>query len=180
METKNLMIRESTFDDCKYFAEWECKEEVTEFFTMNDDRDYEEIVTEFIQAQSDPTQLHFTITMKPDMAPIGRIVITNINNHYDSLDITRIYIADPSNRNKGLGEEALKLVIEYSFIQLHRERITLDYFTGNKPAARLYEKLGFVNEGVMRNSGKKNGRYVDLHLMSMLRAEYYDGIGKTK
>lgn len=180
METKNLLIRETTFEDCKYFADWETREEVTEFFTMDDDRNYEEIVTEFIEGKSDPTKLFFTITKKPNMEPIGRIVITNINDHYDSLDITRIYIADPSNRQKGFGEEALKTVIEYSFIQLHRERITLDYFTGNKPAARLYEKIGFVNEGVMRNSGKKNGRYVDLHLMSMLRAEYYNGIGKTK
>ena len=174
MESKNLFIRETTFDDCKYFADWESQEIVTEFFTIDDDRDYEEIVTEFIKDSQDATKLLFTITKKPENKPIGRIVISNINDHYDSLDITRIYIADPENRGKGFGEEALRMVIEYSFINLHRERITLDHFTGNKPAANLYEKLGFKYEGVMRNAGKKNGRYIDLNLMSMLRSEYYE------
>ena len=40
-------------------------------------------------------------------------------------------------------------------------------------AASLYEKVGFVEEGVMRCAGKKNGKYVDLRLMSMLKEEYY-------
>lgn len=180
MESKNLFIRETTFDDCKYFAEWETKEEVTEFFTIDEGRCYEEIVTEFILDKNDPTKKLFTITHKPENEPIGRIIITNINSHYDSLDITRIYIADPNMRSKGLGEEALRMVIDYAFIQLHMERITLDHFTGNKPAAALYQKLGFQYEGVMRNGGKKNGKYIDLHLMSMLRAEYYEGLNKIK
>ncbi|MCQ2551071.1 MAG: GNAT family N-acetyltransferase [Clostridia bacterium] len=173
MESRNLIIRETTFDDCKYFANWEVNPDVTEFFTMDDDRNYEEIVTEFIKDSQDETKLCFTITLKPDMEPIGRVVISGINSHYDSLDITRIYIADPDNRNKGYGEEALRMVLEYAFIQLHMERVTLDHFTGNKPAANLYEKIGFKYEGVMRNAGKKNGKYVDLHLMSMLRSEYW-------
>lgn len=180
MESRNLFIRETTFDDCKYFAEWEKQDVVTEFFTIDEDRDYEDIVTEFINSQDDKSKAFFTITLKPDNKPIGRIIVSNINEHYDSLDITRIYIADPANRQKGYGEEALRMVIEYAFINLHMERITLDHFTGNKPAANLYQKLGFKYEGVMRNAGKKNGRYIDLHLMSMLRSEYYDNLHREK
>ena len=43
----------------------------------------------------------------------------------------------------------------------------------NKIAAKLYLKVGFSYEGIMRNAGKKDGKYVDLHLMSMLRDEYF-------
>ena len=49
LEGKNVYIRESSFDDCTYFAEWEKKPEVTEFFTINESRDYEEVVREFKQ-----------------------------------------------------------------------------------------------------------------------------------
>ena len=48
MESKNIILRETVFDDCRYFAEWECRPEVTEFFTMDEGRNYEDIVTEFV------------------------------------------------------------------------------------------------------------------------------------
>ncbi len=81
-----------------------------------------------------------------------------------------------NQRGKGYGEEALRLVLEFAFINLHMERVTIDHFEKNKPAAALYEKIGFQTEGLMRNAGKKNGKYINLQLKSMLRAEYYDKI----
>ncbi len=66
---------------------------------------------------------------------------SRINRTDDSLDITRIYIADVNQRGKGYGEEALRLVLEFAFINLHMERVTIDHFEKNKPAAALYEKI---------------------------------------
>ncbi|NBJ75046.1 N-acetyltransferase, partial [Neglecta sp. X4] len=109
---------------------------------------------------------------------IGKIYLSRIDTHDDSLDVTRIYIADPSKRGKGYGEEALRLILEYAFINLHMERVTIDHFEANKIAASLYEKVGFKNEGLMRNAGKKNGKYINLQLKSMLRAEYYEKLHK--
>ncbi|MBR3755619.1 MAG: GNAT family N-acetyltransferase [Firmicutes bacterium] len=178
MESKNLIIRESVFDDCKYFAEWEVLPEVTEFFTIDEGRDYEQVVTEFVRYNLDPTKLQFTITMKPEDKPIGKIYISRINRAEDSMDITRIYIADTDLRGKGYGEEALRLILDHAFINLHMERVTIDHFEKNRNAAGLYEKIGFKNEGLMRNAGKKNGKYINLQLKSMLRAEYYDKLHK--
>lgn len=174
MESRNLIVRETVFDDCQYFADWETRPEVTEFFTMNEERTYEDLVTEYVRYNMDPTKAQFTITLKPEDKPIGKIYLSRVNTTDDSLDITRIYIADTENRNKGYGEEALRLILEYAFINLHMERVTIDHFEKNKPAAYLYEKIGFQNEGLMRNAGKKNGKYVNLQLKSMLRAEYYE------
>ena len=124
-------------------------------------------------ADQDPTKLQFTIVRKDIRKPVGRIFITNVDRHCDSLDITKMYIAD-ENRNQGIGSEVLKELLEYCFVFLHMERVTLDYYTGNKRAATLYESLGFKPEGVARNATKKDGRYYDLHLMSMLRSEYFE------
>lgn len=178
MESRNIILRETVFDDCKYFAEWENKPEVTEFFTMDEGRDYEQIVTEYVRYGLDPTKMQFTITLKPDERPIGKIYLSRIDRTYDSLDITRIYIANVDDRCKGYGEEALRLILEYAFINLHMERVTIDHFEKNKVASSLYETIGFKNEGLMRNAGKKNGKYVNLQLKSMLRAEYYDTLHK--
>lgn len=178
MESRNIIVRETVFDDCKYFAEWENRPEVTEFFTMDEGRTYEQIVTEYVRYGLDPSKMQFTITLKPEDKPIGKIYLSRIDRAYDSLDITRIYIADVDNRCKGYGEEALRLILEYAFINLHMERVTIDHFEKNKVAASLYETIGFKNEGLMRNAGKKNGKYVNLQLKSMLRAEYYETLHK--
>ncbi len=172
MESQNLIIRPSVFSDCKQFAKWESKFSVTQFFSINCDRDYEEVVLEFFERKADKTKMQLTICDKQENL-LGRIYISNISAENDSLDITRIYIGDPQNRGKGYGREALKLTLDYCFINLHMERVSLDYFEGNKVASALYESMGFKHEGLARNACKKDGKYYDLNLMSILRSEYY-------
>lgn len=174
MESKILTIRKTSFEDLKYFADWETREDVKEFLSIEETRSYEEIVRESILYGEDPAKLQFTIVLKEENAPIGRIYISRIDPHADSLDITRIYIADKKYRGRGFGEEAMRLLLEHCFTDLGMERVTLDHYTGNTAAASLYLKLGFQYEGVARGSCRKNGKYYDVELMSMLRKEYFE------
>lgn len=178
MESNQLVIRPSTFEDCTFFAKWEVQPYIIEFFTINQGRDYNEIAQEFVRRTMDPTMLQLTVVLKQENKPIGRIYISRLDTHIDSLDITRLYIGEDTYRGKGLGEEMLCLLLEYCFINLHMERVTLDHVPENHRAANLYLKLGFQYEGIARHSGKKDGKYVDLHLMSMMRNEYYKNIKK--
>ena len=177
IEGDRLYIRATDGLDWAVFAEWETRPEVTEFFTMNEGRTLKDVIDEIEGRADDPTQLDLTICLREDGRILGRVYISNINKHYDSMDITRIYIGETGMRGHGLGREALRLVLRYGFDVLGLERITLDYMTGNEPAHQLYLEEGFKDEGCMRHSGKKNGRYVDLNLMSLLREEYY-GLNK--
>ena len=174
LEGNKVYLRESRETDWSIFAEWEVRPDVTEFFTMNEGRDLEEIKGEILGRAEDPTQLDLTICFKDDDRVLGRIYVSNIDRHYDSLDITRIYIGESSLRGLGLGEDALSTVLKWAFDEMKCERVTLDYATGNEKAHSLYLKHGFKDEGCMRHGGKKNGGYIDLNLMSILREEYYD------
>ena len=147
---EKIFIRESNFDDCKYFARWESEPKVTEFFTIDDGKNYEDTVKEFFKRMEDYTKRQFTVCLTETGEPIGRVYI-----------------------GKGYGEEMLRLLLKWAFVDMGCERVTLDHFTGNIIARKLYEKIGFVSEGVMRHSGKKNGKYVDLCLMSILKDEYF-------
>jgi len=176
METKNLIIRETVFEDCKYFAEWEVDPSVTQYLSFNEDRTYEDVVEEWITDKSDPSKLHFTVVRRDSGEPIGRIYISRINHNNDSLDITKLYIAGAENRKKGFGKELMLELLEYCYVYLHMERVTLDHYPGNNAAAHLYDKIGFQREGVARNATKKDGKYYDLHLMSMLRSEFFEKV----
>ncbi|MBE6083348.1 MAG: N-acetyltransferase [Tissierellaceae bacterium] len=171
--SENLIIRNSTFNDCKTFEVWEKKDYVKEFLAIDDSRDYEEIVREFILREDDFTNMQFTIVFKKVLIPIGRIYISHYDECLKSLDITRIYIGEEEYIGKGYGKEAMKIILRYAFVNLEMERVTLDTFDGNKRADNLYKELGFVDEGCARNSIKKNGKYYNLNLKSMLRDEYF-------
>ncbi len=170
---EKVYIRETVQSDWEIFAYWEKKPEVTEFFTINEGRDLMEIADEIRGRAEDPTEMDLTICLKANDAPIGRVYISRIDPHYDSLDITRIYIGEVGLRGMGLGEDAFRTVLKWAFGEMNCERVTLDYMTGNEKAHKLYLKCGLTDEGCMRHGGKKNGRYIDLNLRSILREEYY-------
>ncbi len=173
LEGKQVYLRDSSFDDCTLFAKWERNQAVSKFLTIDEEnRTYEQVVTEFVGRLGDKTQAQFTVCLRENDKPIGRVYISRIDDHYDSMDLTRIYIGETDCRGKGYGEEAIRLVLDYGFKKLNCQRITLDHFTGNEVAAGLYKKVGFQYEGIMRSCGKKNGKYVDFNLMSILRDEY--------
>jgi len=169
MESENILIRKSIFDDCEIFTRWEQQDYVKEFLTINKERTYGEVVKEFILREQDSSNEQYTIIHKNK--PIGRIYLSKISKEFDSIDITRIYIGEKEYLGKGYGRECMELLLDYCFNELKMERVSLDHYTGNA-AGELYLKLGFKYEGVMRNSAKKDNEYFDLHLMSMLREEY--------
>ena len=169
MESENILIRKSIFDDCELFTKWEQQDYIKEFLTINKERTYEEVVREFILREEDPSDEQYTIIHKNKA--IGRIYLSKISKEFDSMDITRIYIGEKEHLGKGYGRECMELLLDYCFNELKMERVSLDHYTNNA-AGGLYLKLGFKYEGIMRNAAKRDNQYYDLHLMSILREEY--------
>ena len=172
IETDNFIIRDVHFGDYEYFAEWEVDPDMTKYFSLDSDRTYEDVVTEGFDFKADKSVLDLTITEKVSGEPLGRIIITRIEPHYKSLDITKIYVGGDM-RGKGIGSEVMVGLLKYLFEERDMHRVTLDYYTDNTRARDLYRKLGFVDEGVARDACTKDGTYYDLNLMSILSDEYF-------
>ncbi|MCR5035159.1 MAG: GNAT family N-acetyltransferase [Clostridia bacterium] len=172
IETDNFITRDVCFSDYEYFAEWEIDPDMTRYFALDAGRTYEDVVTEGFAFKEDKSVLDLTITEKDSGQPLGRVIISRIEPHYKSLDITKIYVGGDL-RGTGIGSEVLAGLLKYFFEEQGMQRVTLDYFTGNTKAAKLYRRLGFVDEGVARNACSKDGIYYDLNLMSILRDEYF-------
>lgn len=172
METKNLIIEKSKWEDIPDFCKWERMTEVTEFFSIRDGQPDEDVFRKFVEDDNDPKARQFTIWLKTPEKPvrIGRIVLADIEEGFKA-ELWRIYIADKKLRGKGYGKEAMIAVMKYCFEKLGLERVYLDHYTGN-PAAKLYISLGFKYEGVLRSNCRKNGKLYDVHLMSLLKSEY--------
>ena len=178
LTTDRIVIRNSIFDDCVYFDKWENKDYIKEFLSIDESRDYEDIVRELILSEQDKTVLYLTIVLKEEQRPIGRIYLSRLDKKYQSIDITRIYIGEEEYLGKGLGKESMILILKYCFEELNMERVTLDTFDGNENASNLYKNLGFIDEGTMRNATKRNGKFYNLNLKSILSCEYENNYRK--
>ena len=81
-------------------------------------------------------------------------------------------IIGPRGRDRGVGTEAIRLFLCYGFEQLGLRRISLDVLNFNPRAKRVYDKLGFVTEGVLREEHRWGDEWIDVTIMSMLAREW--------
>jgi len=98
-------------------------------------------------------------------------VLRGIEEASHSIEIKRIVVAVPE---RGLGRRILRELTRIAFRELGAHRLFLDVYEDNARARHLYESLGFHYEGVMREAAQRDGAWCNLHLMSILEAEYND------
>lgn len=114
---------------------------------------------------------HFVACLLEDDRPIGTIGLfdLDLNNGNAGLGIS---IGSAADRGRGLGTDMLRALLEWAFGQLRLERVWLDVYDFNSGARRVYERVGFVEEGVLRHAIFREGAYRDIHRMAILREEW--------
>ncbi len=90
----------------------------------------------------------------------------------NSIELKRIAVR---SIERGLGRKLLAELLRIVFEDFHAHRFFLDVFEFNARARHLYESLGFVYEGTLREAALVNGVYHSLRLMSILDREYATG-----
>lgn len=70
-----------------------------------------------------------------------------------------IVVLSEKNRNKGVGEEALDLVMNYTFSTLNLHQLYANIIETNKSSIRLFEKKGFEKVGVKKDWLLTNGEF---------------------
>jgi RimJ/RimL family protein N-acetyltransferase len=73
---------------------------------------------------------------------------------------------------RGFGTDAMRLCLQYSFLELGAHRVSLGVLDYNPRARRSYEKAGFKLEGRTRMDVQREGRRFDSLWMGVLREEW--------
>ena len=97
------------------------------------------------------------------------VILRGLDEDSRSIELKRIVVGVPE---RGLGRRILGEILRIAFRELGAHRLFLDVFEDNARARHLYESVGFKYEGIMRESAQRDGRWFNLHLMSMLESEY--------
>ena len=59
-------------------------------------------------------------------------------------------------------------MIDHAFLNYGLHRIELDVLADNKRAQHVYEKCGFIKEGIKKQAAFKNGEYRDMYIYSLI------------
>lgn len=115
-------------------------------------------------------RLDLAVIDKASGAVVGEVVLNEYDANAESANFRTLF--GPAGRGRGLGTEAARLILGYGFEAIGLHRIGLDVFAFNPRAQRVYEKVGFVVEGVKRDAFRFDGEYVDEIWMSILESEW--------
>jgi RimJ/RimL family protein N-acetyltransferase len=102
---------------------------------------------------------------------IGRCHLWGIDEYNRNAHIG-ITLGVPTDRGKGLGREALALLVDYGFRIRGLHRLQLETFAHNTAMRRCAERVGFTEEGRLRESGWAAGRFGDDVVYGLLAAEW--------
>ena len=83
-----------------------------------------------------------------------------------------IMIGEKEYWGRGFGTETMLTLLRFAFEQMNLHKVSLGVFEFNERGLAMYTKLGFVEEGRLREDLFQDGRYWDLVRMSILRREY--------
>jgi RimJ/RimL family protein N-acetyltransferase len=170
---ERVFLRAGERSDIANFVRWLSDGETTSYLSMRSPMSVamEEKWFEDMLARQGKDAYHFVICMLDDGRPIGTLGLFAIDYVNGNAGIG-ISIGEKALWGQGLGTDAMNAIVDFGFGMLRLERLWLEVYDFNKRARRSYDKCGFTLEGVERRAIFKNGRHIDVELMSILRDEW--------
>lgn len=102
--------------------------------------------------------------------PVGVVEFDPIDREAGVADLA-LWI-HPDQQGQGFGYEAATLAITYAFDELRIHKVTANAFDSNAASRRLFESLGFTQEGVGREDAFIGGTYHDTVYYGLLEGEW--------
>jgi diamine N-acetyltransferase len=160
LKGKNLFLRALEKEDLQFLYElennpliWEISGTVTpysksvlQFYLENAHRDIYEV-----------KQLRLVICAT-DGNSLGLIDLFDFDPKHKRAGVGIVIVKD-TDRNKGIGAEAITLLCDYAFRTLELKQLYANILEENQRATYLFQKLGFVKVGVKRDWISSNGQY---------------------
>ena len=113
----------------------------------------------------------FDAVIEADGLPCGTIGLLSIDKKNSKAEYY-IAMGEVSLKGKGISTQATKLILEYAFLSLKLNRVYLFTEIENIAAQRLFEKVGFIKEGCLREEILSHGKYVNRFAYGILRSDY--------
>ena len=172
-----MYLRALEEKDIDGMLEWMHDPEIQRCFRITMIERTREDVQHFIRSAVvkpiDGKDIHYAI-VNDDDEYLGTISLEHVN--LTSLNAEYAISLRKCAQGKGIAAWATKEVLRIAFEEFLFHRIYLNVLSDNQKAIRLYEKCGFVYEGMFRDHLSLGGDYKSLKWYSILKEEYFSNL----
>ncbi|HYE98134.1 MAG TPA: GNAT family protein [Planctomycetota bacterium] len=119
-------------------------------------------------------RVEYVVVRRADQRPVGTAGLASLSRLHRRAEFG-ILIGEPA---PGAAEDAGRTLLRQAFGPLGLDRVYLQTFADNVRALRLFLRLGFREEGLLRRHAAAGGGRRDVRIMGLLRSEA-DGLPPT-
>ena len=113
----------------------------------------------------------FDAVIEVDGVAVGLIGLLSIDKRNLKAEFY-ICIGETGCKGKGIAKQSIKLLLDYAFNELKLNKVYLYTEVDNISAQRLFERVGFEKEGLLREDLIYRGRKVDRFVYGITRLRY--------
>lgn len=124
----------------------------------------------WISDLANDTKVRYAIEVNQETVGVAIISAIDMKNRTANMNIKLVEAA----RGRGVASRTLELILRYCFEELNLHCLTANVIERNISSRKLWTKLGFKQDGILRDRIFKNGRYHNIISYSLLKDEYYD------
>jgi len=124
-------------------------------------------------APADPASLapRFVVETRQPSEVVGAVGHYRPHPVLEMIDVWYV-LGKPEARGRGLGREAVGLLVDHLFGTEPVDRVGATCDVANVPSIRLLEGLRFRREGTLRSALFHHGSWHDVHVYGLTRAEH--------
>ena len=173
---KGITLRRLEADDLAHIRRWLDDPELRTLIGATAPMTEEDATKWFARVDRDPSRAWFVIIEDEGERVVGEAGLLRLSPEWRTTDMT-VIIGAESDRGKGLGTEAGRLVLDLAFNYFGLHRVAIGVVGFNEAALSFWKKLGFRDEGVQRDGYFHDGAFHDFVMMSMLEDEWRERYG---
>ena len=174
----NIYLSPRSSEDAEMFTKWLNDFNTTDYLGRSAQIMTLEKEKKYLEDTAESTDAFVIVTIEEDKM-IGTVSLEKVNIHHRTA-VLGIFIGDADYRGKGIGTEAIRLILDYGFNYLNLNNIRLDVLAVNERAIKCYKKCGFKEYGRRRECRFINGKYYDVISMDILAREFTDSFIRNK
>lgn len=166
---KKIELVDMKIDHIELIRAWRMSERVSKYMYTDPNISNDDQKKWFEAVSTDGTKKYFIINC--DGIPCGVALLYNIDM-ISKKCYWAFYIGDENVANQKVGSTAEYLVLNFVFSIMKMNKLSCEVLTFNEKVISMHEKFGFRREGYFRDHVFKNGKYLDVVTMAILKHEW--------
>ena len=167
MQGENIDLLVKNKEHIDFYVKWINDPSVGKFLSVYLPVTTEDIKKEWFPEFQDEKNIWFEIWHKEDQKPLGMVGLFKIIHPYRRGEIG-VFIGEVDYWGKGIGTEAVKMIINYAFDVLNLHKIVAEVSVTNSGSIAMFNKLGFIEEGNLKDHEFIDGDWIDNKIFSLI------------